>query len=225
MTHGLQFLRKNVRWAGSDSPEVYGGLIPTAASAQLPNLRHPMTTSLNTHRTQALILRLAALAVIALMGLLAAACQSIGDQADSAAAADSSQEAADTATLEVTFKEQDARQLAIRMRRLLADGMQVSILAPDSRTWIVSGTASDVRTIKHLAEALDRTILTPEHVVRSYDIEHQDARLLAVSSRGTAPKGASWGIVVSPEGRWHVILPQDELVAFEAWLDEIDSPS
>ena len=225
MTHGLQFLRKNVRWAGSDSPEVYGGLIPTAASAQLPNLRHPMTTSLNTHRTQALILRLAALAVIALMGLLAAACQSIGDQADSAAAADSSQEAADTATLEVTFKEQDARQLAIRMRRLLADGMQVSILAPDSRTWIVSGTASDVRTIKHLAEALDRTILTPEHVVRTYDIEHQDARLLAVSSRGTAPKGASWGIVVSPEGRWHVILPQDELVAFEAWLDEIDSPS
>ena len=225
MTHGLQFLRKNVRWAGSDSPEVYGGLIPTAASAQLPNLRRPMTMSLNTHRTQALILRLAALAVIALMGLLAAACQSIGDQADSAAAADSSQEAADTATLEVTFKEQDARQLAIRMRRLLADGMQVSILAPDSRTWIVSGTASDVRTIKHLAKVLDRTILTPEHVVRSYDIEHQDARLLAVSSRGTAPKGASWGIVVSPEGRWHVILPQDELVAFEAWLDEIDSPS
>jgi type II secretory pathway component GspD/PulD (secretin) len=148
-----------------------------------------------------------------------------GAQADNAASADSSQEAADTATLEVTFKEQDARQLAIRMRSFQPDGMQVRILAPDSRTWVVSGTASDVRTIKHLAEVLDRTILTPEHVVRTYDIEHQDARLLAVSSRSTAPKGASWGIVVSPEGRWHVILPQDELVAFEAWLDEIDSPS
>ena len=184
-----------------------------------------MTMSLNTPRTQAPTLRLAACASLALMVMLAAACQSIGHQADNAAAADSSPEAADTATLEVTFKEQDARQLANRMRSFQLGGMQVRIVAPDSRTWVVSGTASDVRTIKHLAEVLDRTILTPEHVVRTYDIEHQDARLLANSSRGTAPKGASWGIVVSSEDRWYVILPRGEVVAFEAWLDEIDSPS
>ena len=184
-----------------------------------------MTMSVSAPRAQAPTLRLAASASLALMVMLAAACQSLGDQADNAAAPDSSQEAANTATLEVTFEKQDARQLAIRMRRFQPDGMPVRILASDSRTWVVSGTASDVRTIKHLADVLDRTILTPEHVIRTYDIEHQDARLLAVSSRGTAPKGASWGIVVSPEGRWHVILPQDELVAFEAWLDEIDSPS
>jgi len=157
--------------------------------------------------------------------LFPAACHSVGDQADNAEVADGFQEAADTATLEITFKEQDARLLSNRMRGFQLAGMQARIEVPDSRTWLVSGTASDVRTIQLLAGAFDRTILTPEHVVRAYDIEHRDARLLANSVRGRMPEGASWGVVASPEGRWYVILPRDEVMAFEAWLDEIDSPN
>jgi type II secretory pathway component GspD/PulD (secretin) len=137
---------------------------------------------------------------------------------------DVSDEAAETASLEITFKEQDARLLANQMRGFELGGLEVRIQAPDSETWIVSGAASDVRIVQSLARALDSTLVTSEHVIRAYEIEHHDARSLANATRGRAPEGLSVGIVVSPEGSWYVIVKQEDVEALESWLAEIDSP-
>ena len=137
---------------------------------------------------------------------------------------DVSDEAAETASLEITFKEQDARLLANQMRGFELGGLEVRIQAPDSETWIVSGAASDVRIVQSLARALDSNLVTPEHVVRTYEIEHHDARSLANATRGRGPEGLSVGIVVSPEGSWYVIVKQEDVEALESWLAEIDSP-
>ena len=137
---------------------------------------------------------------------------------------DVSDEAAETASLEITFKEQDARLLANQMRGFELGGLEVRIQAPDSETWIVSGAASDVRIVQSLARALDSTLVTSEHVIRAYEIEHHDARSLANATRGRGPEGLSVGIVVSPEGSWYVIVKQEDVEALESWLAEIDSP-
>ena len=133
-------------------------------------------------------------------------------------------EAAETVTLEITFKEQDARLLANQMRGFELGGLEAGIQAPDSGTWIVSGSASDVRDVQLLARALDSNLVTPEHVVRAYEIEHHDARSLANATRGRAPEGLSVGVVVSPEGSWYVIVQQKDVEALESWIAEIDSP-
>ena len=133
-------------------------------------------------------------------------------------------EAAETVTLEITFKEQDARLLANQMRGFKLGGLEARIQAPDPETWIVSGPASDVRDVQLLARALDSNLVTPEHVVRAYEIEHHDARSLANATRGRAPEGLHVGIVVSPEGTWYVIVQPEDVEALESWLAEIDSP-
>lgn len=133
-------------------------------------------------------------------------------------------EAAETVTLEITFKEQDARLLANQMRGFELGGLEARIQAPDPETWIVSGPASDVRDVQLLARALDSNLVTPEHVVRAYEIEHHDARSLANATRGRAPEGLHVGIVVSPEGTWYVIVQHEDVEALESWLAEIDSP-
>jgi type II secretory pathway component GspD/PulD (secretin) len=137
---------------------------------------------------------------------------------------DVSDEAAETASLEITFKEQDARLLANQMRGFELGGLEFRIQSTDSETWIVSGAASDVRIVQSLARALDSTLVTSEHVIRAYEIEHHDARSLANATRGRAPEGLSVGIVVSPEGSWYVIVKQEDVEALESWLAEIDSP-
>ena len=133
-------------------------------------------------------------------------------------------EAGETVTLEITFKEQDARLLANQMRGFELGGLEAGIQAPDSGTWVVSGSASDVRDVQLLARALDSNLVTPEHVGRTYEIEHHDARSLANATRGRAPEGLQVGIVVSPEGSWYVIVKQEDVEALESWLAEIDSP-
>jgi len=135
-----------------------------------------------------------------------------------------SDEAVETVSLEITFEEQDARLLANQMRGFELGALEAGIQAPDSSTWIVSGPAADVRDVQLLARALDSTHVTPEHVVRTYEIEHHDARSLANATRGLAPEGLSVGIVVSPEGSWYVIVKQEDVEALESWLAEIDSP-
>ena len=161
-------------------------------------------------------------------GLRMAANLSIGLLAVSSVAylyyPDVSDEAAETASLEITFKEQDARLLANQMRGFELGGLELRIQSPDSETWIVSGAASDVRIVQSLARALDSTLVTSEHVIRAYEIEHHDARSLANATRGRAPEGLSVGIVVSPEGSWYVIVKQEDVEALESWLAEIDSP-
>ena len=157
--------------------------------------------------------------------LVPAACQSVCEQAGDVAAAERSSEEADEVSLEITFKDQDARLLANQLRMFAGTGLQVRIEAPDSQTWKVSGNASDVRTIRLLATALDTALLTPGHVVRTFEFEHRDARLLANSVRGGAPEGQRWSIIATPEGRWYVIVPQDEVEALEAWIEELDAPS
>jgi len=159
-------------------------------------------------------LRLAASASLALVAVISAACHSVGDQA----------EGSDTTTLEITFKEQEARLLANRMRGFDLGGLEVLIQAPDSRTWIVSGPKSDVRAVRYLARVLDTTLVTPKHVVRTYDIEHHDARSLANATRGRGPKGQHRGVLAISEGTWYVIVRSEEVGALEAWLAEIDSP-
>ncbi len=134
-------------------------------------------------------------------------------------------EAAETASLEITFEEQDARLLANQMRGFELGGLEARIQAPDPETWIVSGPASDVRDVQLLARALDSTLVTREHVIRAYEIEHHDARSLANATRGRGPEGLSVGIVVSPEGSWYVIVKQEDVEALESWLAEIDSPN
>ncbi len=133
-------------------------------------------------------------------------------------------EAAETVSLEITFEEQDARLLANQMRGFELGSLETGIQAPDSGTWIVSGSASDVRDVQLLARALDSNLVTQEHVVRTYEIEHHDARSLANATRGREPEGLSVGIVVSPEGSWYVIVKQEDVEALESWLREIDSP-
>lgn len=161
-------------------------------------------------------------------GLRMAANLSIGLLAVSSVAylyyPDVSDEAAETVSLEITFKEQDARLLANQMRGFELGGLELRIQSPDSETWIVSGAASDVRIVQSLARALDSTLVTSEHVIRAYEIEHHDARSLANATRGRAPEGLSVGIVVSPEGSWYVIVKQEDVEALESWLAEIDSP-
>ncbi len=133
-------------------------------------------------------------------------------------------EAAETVSLEITFEEQDARLLANQMRGFELGSLETGIQAPDSGTWIVSGSASDVRDVQLLARALDSNLVTQEHVVRTYEIEHHDARSLANAIRGRFPKGQNYGILALSESSWYVIVKQEDVEALESWLREIDSP-
>ena len=164
-----------------------------------------------THAPKAI--RLVASASLALLATFSVACHSVDEQA----------EVVETKSLEITFKEQDARLLANRIRGFGLDDLKVGIQAPDSETWIVAGPRRDVWLVQLLARALDSTLVTPEHVVRTYEIEHRDARLLANEIRGRTSLGLHFGVIASPEGTWYVIVHQDEIEAFESWLAEIDS--
>jgi hypothetical protein len=158
-------------------------------------------------------LRLTASASLALVATLSVACHSVGEK----------EEAAEDVTVEITFKEQEARLLANQMRGFDLGGLEASIQAPDPETWIVSGSKSDVWTVQLLARALDSTSVTMEHVVRTYEIEHHDARSLANATRGRGPEGLKVGILAVPQGEWYVIVHQEDVEAFESWLAEIDS--
>jgi len=180
-----------------------------------PPLKPPLPSSIMslsiTHAPKAL--RLVASVSLALLATVSVACQSVDEQT----------EVTETKSLEITFKEQDARLLANRMRGFGLDDLKVSIQAPDSETWIVAGPRRDVWLVQLLARSLDSTLVTPEHVVRTYEIEHRDARLLANEIRGRAPLGLHVGVLASPDGTWYVIVHQEEIEAFESWLAEIDS--
>lgn len=159
--------------------------------------------------------------------LLLIACQSGGDHTEEAVAADSAPPAASqdpgAATAEITLEEQDARLLADRVRPFLS-GTGARIEVPDARTWLVSGTASEVRLVRLMAMAFDTSLLTPEHVGRTYEIEHHDPRLLTNSARGREDWGSTWIVVATTDPTWYVMVPRDEVDDFEAVLATIDQP-
>ncbi len=170
----------------------------------------------------------ASIALLSLLPLLSAACHTSHSQLDETVAAESPTATADTETLEITFRRVDARLLANYLRIFQGSGLHASIEAPNPRIWMVSGTASDVRALQILARVFDAPggpSLTPGLVGRVYKIEHQDARLLAHAAWGQGDQDSSARIIASPEGWWYVILPENEVVAFELWLAEMDSPN
>ena len=176
----------------------------------------PLTSSIMSisiiHASKAF--RLVASVSLALLATVSVGCHSVDEQA----------EVVETKSLEITFKEQDARLLANRMRGFGLDDLKVSIQAPDSETWTVAGPPRDVWLVQLLARSLDSTLFTQEHVVRTYEIEHRDARLLANEIRGGAPLDLHVGVLASSDGTWFVIVHQEKIEAFESWLAEIDSP-
>jgi hypothetical protein len=159
--------------------------------------------------------RLVASVSLALLATVSVACHSVDEQA----------EVVETKSLDITFKEQDARLLANRMRGFGLDDLKVGIQAPDSETWIVSGPPRDVWLVQLLVRSLDSTLFTQEHVVRTYEIEHRDARQLANEIRGGVDSlDLQFGVLASPDGTWYVTVHQEDIEAFESWLAEIDSP-
>ena len=170
----------------------------------------------------------ASIALLSLLPLLSAACHTSHNQLDETVAAENPSATADTETLEITFKRVDARLLANYLRIFQGSGLQASIEAPNPGIWMVSGTASDVRALQILARVFDAPggpSMTHGLVGRVYKIEHQDARLLAHAAWGQGDQDSSARIIASPEGWWYVILPENEVEAFELWLAEMDSPN